>query len=74
MQDELQKMARSATAWGFYEDARYALQQAGGDMATAMVIAEQDRETAGGGLPPPAWRSWMSCKSSSLKARCGRSA
>jgi hypothetical protein len=33
-----------------YEEARYALQQAGGDVAAAMVIAEQDRETAGGGL------------------------
>ena len=51
MQDELQKMEEIRNRWGVsYEEARYALQQAGGDMATAMVIAEQDRETAGGGL------------------------
>lgn len=51
MQDELRKMEEVRSRVGVsYEEARYALHEAGGDVAAAVVIAEQDRETAGAGL------------------------
>ena len=51
MQDELQKMEEVRQRLGVsYEEARYALHEAGGDVAEAVVIAEQGREAAGAGL------------------------
>ncbi len=51
MQDDLQKMEEVSRRVGVsYEEARYALEEAGGDLAEAVVIAERDRETAGSGL------------------------
>ena len=53
MQDELQKMEEIRNRLGVsYEEARYALQQAGGDMATA-GDCRAGSQTAGGGLLPP---------------------
>ncbi|NLC56648.1 MAG: hypothetical protein GX774_07430 [Armatimonadetes bacterium] len=51
MQGDLQKMEEVRQRVGVsYAEARYALEEAGGDVAEAVAIAERDRETAGAGL------------------------
>lgn len=51
MQEELQKMQEVSRYAGVsLEEARYALEEAGGDVAEAVAIAERDRQTAGAGL------------------------
>jgi len=51
MQDELRKMEEIRERVGVsYAEAHQALDEAGGDVAAAVAIAEQDRETAGAGL------------------------
>jgi hypothetical protein len=51
MQEDLQKIEEISRRLGIsYEEAHYALEEAGGDLADALVIAERDRETAGAGV------------------------
>lgn len=48
MQEELEKMEEVSSRVGVsYEAAHLALEEAGGDVAEAVVIAERDRETSG---------------------------
>lgn len=51
MQDDLEKMDEIRRRTGVsYDEAHYALEEAEGDVAEAVAIAERDRETAGAGL------------------------
>ncbi|MBI3948317.1 MAG: hypothetical protein HY321_20545 [Armatimonadetes bacterium] len=51
MDNELAKMEAVRQRTGVsYAGARYALEEAGGDVAEAVVVAERDRQAAGGDL------------------------